>query len=204
MNLHQREAFLTYTTLFLLVLLVITMGLAAWGDLRPLAHVAWTWRDLGIGVGCAILMISVFGFITPVRNEAEEILGPSLAACRWYDFIPLAILVGIIEELLFRGVLEPWAARLDPLGAMIAVNVLFGLLHAVSWSYAIVAAVLGGVLSLLAQGPGEYNLLRPIVAHAVYDYFGFLWIARSFRMAHPNWSAADSGDGADASWDDEP
>lgn len=183
MNLHHRHDFLTYTAVFLLVLLGITMGLAAWGDVTPWQTIRFDFGDIGIGIMAALLMMAAFGLVSPVRDQAEEILGPSLAACRWYDLIPVAILVGFIEELLFRGVLEPWAARLSPWGAFIGVNVVFGLLHAVSWPYAIVAGLLGAILSLLARGPGEYNLLRPIVAHAVYDYIGFIWISLSYRRS---------------------
>src|SRR5262245_40963532 len=109
-------------------MLLLTMGLWSWAGLSPLTEIRWNFRDFGIGVGAALAMMLVFGFIAPVRKQAEEILGSSLAACRWYDLIPIAILVGIIEELLFRGVLEPWAARIDPWAAFIGVNVFFGLL----------------------------------------------------------------------------
>jgi uncharacterized protein len=194
-NLHRRDDFLTFTSLFLFGLLLITMLLAWLADVQPLRSVSWSLWDASIGVGAAVLMTAVFSFAVSVREQAEEALGPSLAACTWYDLALLAVLVGIIEELLFRGVLEPWMARWSPVAAFVIVNVVFGLLHAVSWMYAVVAATLGCLLSLLAHGAGEweFNLLRPIVAHAVYDYIGFVWIASSYRRSRPSPPEASSG-----------
>lgn len=164
-------------------LLALTMGLAWWSGIQPFRQITWSAWDFGIGVLAAVLMMSVFGLVGSVRKQAEEALGASLAACTWYDLALMAVLVGIIEELLFRGVLEPWIARWNPLAAFLLVNILFGLLHAVSLAYGLVAAALGGILSLLTHSVGEFNLLRPIVAHAVYDYIGFLWIAASYRKS---------------------
>lgn len=182
MNPVRREDFLAFVGAYLAGLLLLTLGLAAVAGLSPLQLIHPALTDLAIGAAAAGIMVAAFGFLPPVRQQAEEILGPSLAVCRWYDFIPLAVLVGLIEELLFRGVLEPWLARdVSPRLAFWSVNLLFGLLHAVSVPYAVVAGLLGCLLSLLAHEPGEFNLFRPIVAHAVYDYIGFIWIAGSFR-----------------------
>lgn len=186
MRIQHREDFLTFSAIFLLGLLLVSMGLAWLGDVDPMLHVHWSWLDLGIGVVSAFAMTIAFASFTSVRNEAEEALGQSLAMCRWYDLAILATLVGIIEEILFRGVLEPWAAKIDPLAALIAVNLFFGALHAISRLYFLVATILGMYLSLLAHGFDDFNLLRPIVAHAVYDYIGFIWIRNSFLERHPN------------------
>jgi uncharacterized protein len=180
-HLHRRDDFLTFTSLFLLGMLVVTFGLSWLAGIQPLRMVTWSLTDLLIGAGAGLLMTGVFSLVKSVRDQASEALGPSLAACRWHDLIVLAALVGIIEELLFRGLLETWVARWDPWGAFLLVNLVFGLLHAVSVMYAVVATVLGCLLSLLAHGTGEFNLLRPIVAHAVYDYIGFVWIATEHR-----------------------
>jgi len=180
-SIRQRQGFLNYSIGFLFCLLCVSLLLAAIAGLSPLQTIHWSLRDFIIGMGGAGLMVLAFGFITSVRDQAEKILGPALADCRWYDLLILAILVGLIEELLFRGVLEPWIARWNPIFAFCSVNLFFGLLHSVSCLYAIIATLLGGFLSLLAHGPGDFNLLRPIVAHAVYDYIGFVWLASLYR-----------------------
>jgi transglutaminase-like putative cysteine protease len=194
--LHERKNFLAFSGLFLCGLLLFTLLLAAISGVHPLQKIHFSLADLLMGMGAALGMMGVFGFISPVRQQAEDIMGPPLAACRWYDLLLLAMLVGLIEELLFRGVLEPWGARLSPTAALIGVNLIFGLLHAVSIPYAIVATLLGGVLSLLARWPGEYNLLRPIMAHALYDFIGFLWIASSWRRRR-SWISLPSPKGSD-------
>ena len=180
-SLHERDAFLTFTMTFLLALALLSAGLAYVMDQSPWRHVIWTVPDVIWGLGAALAMVAVFGGVSSARDQAEAILGRSLAACRWYDLALVAVLVGIIEEVLFRGILEPWAATWNPRAAFLIVNLLFGALHSVSWIYMILASVLGGFLSVLAHSVGEFNLLRPIVAHAVYDFIGFVWIAESYR-----------------------
>lgn len=179
----DRLGFLNFSSGFLIGLLCLSLVLAAIAGINPLNHVHVSLSGLAIGVAAAVVMVLMFGFIGSVRDQAEELMGKALANCLWYDLLILAILIGIIEELLFRGVLEPWLARLHPAFAFIAVNIVFGLLHAVSRTYAVVAALLGGILSLLAHWPGEFNLFRPMVAHAVYDYIGFIWLASRYRRS---------------------
>ena len=181
MNFDHRQHFLNQSAAFMFGLLCLTLLLAAWAGLSPLSEIHWSFRDFGIGIAGAGLMIACFSFVTSAWHQAEQLLGGALASCRWYDLIILAAIVGIVEELLFRGVLEPWVARIHPVVAFCSVNLLFGLLHAVSWTYALVATALGAFLSGLAHWPGEFNLLRPIIAHAVYDYIGFVWLAMHYR-----------------------
>lgn len=183
MNGVEREQFLTKSGGFMLGLCCLSLFLAQWIGLTPLSSIHWSLRDLGIGVAGAGAMLATFSFLNTTWNDAERLLGASLATCRWYDLLILAVIVGIVEELLFRGVLEPWVARLHPLVAFFSVNLLFGMLHAVSVTYAVAATLLGCALSGLAHWPGEFNLLRPMVAHAVYDFVGFIWLASSYRQS---------------------
>ena len=108
-------------------------------------------------------------------------LGAALSRCRWYDLIILAALAGFGEELLFRGMLQPWLAEWNVTFAFIATNVAFGLMHAVTPSYVIVAAGVGMYLSWLSYGIGEPNVLRAVIAHGVYDWIAFVLIIREFR-----------------------
>ena len=181
MNIEDREGFLEYSALFLIGMLLGTILLAWLLDVHPILTVHWSGRDFGIGTLAAFAMMAAFGGVRSVRQQAEDVLGPLLAKCYWFDLIILAAFVGIIEELLFRGVLEQAIARYNPWLAIILVNLVFGILHAVSVQYAILAGLLGAILSILARQPGEYNLLRPIVAHGVYDYIGFIWIVSTYR-----------------------
>lgn len=186
MKLDTREEFLTFTGIFLITLLGATVLIANWASVPLTSQVEWSTRDFGIGAVAAVAMFVAFSWMTSVREQAGDALGHSLAQCRWYDLLILSVLVGIIEEFMFRGLLEQWLARWNPIGAFLIANLIFGLLHAMSPQYAILAAVLGGILSLLTWWVGDFNLLRPIVAHAIYDFIGFTVIAVEYRgkVAH--------------------
>ena len=146
--------------------------------------------DLVWGTLAFLPMVGILFLATDLKRQVRELLGQSLAACRWYDLAALAVLAGVSEELLFRGVLEPWLGRWDPWFGMVAANVLFGLAHAVSPNYFLFAMLIGIYFSVIARGwPGAGlgwdlpNLLRPMVAHAVYDFVAFLLIVRDYRRA---------------------
>lgn len=181
MNLDTREDFLTFTVFFLIALLGTTVLLAHWADVPLTTQVKWSARDFGIGAVAAVAMFFAFSWITSVREQAGDALGHSLAQCTWYDLAIMAVLVGMIEEFMFRGLLEQWLARWNPIGAFLIANAIFGLLHAMSPQYALLAALLGCILSLLTWWVGEFNLLRPMVAHAIYDFIGFTVIASEYR-----------------------
>lgn len=156
--------------------------------------------DFAWGVLAFLPMVSILFLATDLKQQVRELLGQSLAACRWYDLAALAVLAGVSEELLFRGVLEPWMGRSDPWFGMVAANVLFGFAHAVSPTYFVFAMLIGIYFSLINRGWPDgsagwqhSNLLRPMVAHAVYDFVAFLMIVRDYRQSSggPPESAAD-------------
>jgi len=180
---RTRKDFLFVCSISLLILFVSSLLIAHAAQIPLSSYWHWSWTDLGIGVLAAICMFATFCRFTSVRQQAQKIMGESLSQCRWDELIILAIAVGITEELLFRGALEAWMARIHPVFAILIVNLLFGALHAVSLTYGIIAGLLGLILSVLAHWPGEYNLLRPIVAHAVYDYIAFYWIVYEYRRS---------------------
>lgn len=90
--------------------------------------------------------------------------------------IPLSILAGVGEELLFRGVIQ--TALTDWFNATIAIiatALLFGLAHAISRAYFIMATLMGVYMGLVFLWSG--NLLLPILIHALYD-----WLAISYYL----------------------
>jgi hypothetical protein len=117
---------------------------------------------------------STFGPLRRIRQFLFETLGATLCACRWYDLLFVAALAGFCEELLFRGVLQP---RLGLVGS----NLLFGLLHAVTPTYAILAGLLGGYLGELQRLSG--TLGAAMLTHGLYDFLAFEVIAHRCRPA---------------------
>ncbi len=122
-----------------------------------------------------------------IKRLVLESLGPSLKACRWFDVVLLAAVAGVGEEVLFRGAVQPlferwtvstgwsWAAGL------ILSNIIFGLLHFITPTYALLAGMMGVYFGLLLDATGSRNLLGPILAHGLYDYLAFLMLIRAAR-----------------------
>lgn len=180
LDLTDRRKFLAAALLFEGSLIGIAYLIGFWCEVGPWNHFRWTVKGLGSGVAATLPIFSLFVIsyrrpIGPLREIKERLiqtLGPSLARCHWYDLLVLAAVAGIGEEVLFRGVLQPWLG----LGWS---NVLFGLAHSVSPMYALLAGAIGAYLGWLQDATG--SLLAPIVTHGLYDFLAFLVVARDCR-----------------------
>jgi membrane protease YdiL (CAAX protease family) len=64
---------------------------------------------------------------------------------------------------------------------LIASSIIFGLVHAVTPLYALLATLVGIYLGLAMDYGGERNLLTPIIIHGLYDFLAFLVIVRTYR-----------------------
>ena len=153
--------------------LALLFGLAPWsgldfsvravatgilGTLPPLVGIWWlsrlnlpSWRKLEILVRDLV-----------VRLFARARTGAVAAT---------AMLAGVSEELLFRGVLQVGLTELmTPFWGILIAAVLFGLAHYVNTLYFLVATAMGLYLGAVYHLTG--NLLVVILIHALYD-----WIA---------------------------
>ncbi len=93
----------------------------------------------------------------------------------------VAVLAGLGEEALFRGVLQSaFAAAAGPGAGLAAAALLFGAAHCVSLAYAVLATLFGLWFGGLYLWSG--NLLVPVVAHAAYDYIALLYLRRRVRL----------------------
>jgi membrane protease YdiL (CAAX protease family) len=193
-EIDNRATFLRMAGLVEGGVVLIALLLAAWLDLWPLKVVHPDIADALWGVVAIVPMLLLFFLARGLRRLVVELLGQPLSLCTWYDLLLVAALAGFGEELLFRGVLQPWIGRGHPLAGLIGANLIFGLMHALTPGYAALAAAFGFYLSWLVTGFGEPNLLRPIVAHAAYDYVAFLLIVREYRQGAARDSAAPPGD----------
>jgi membrane protease YdiL (CAAX protease family) len=112
-----------------------------------------------------------------IKEFTDRIIRPLMMPCSLVDLAGISLLAGLGEEMLFRGVLQDAFAHWLPLWlAIVTVAVLFGLLHAVTFTYALLAALVGAYLGVLYWGTG--NLLAPILAHAVYDFVALVYLTR--------------------------
>jgi membrane protease YdiL (CAAX protease family) len=161
---------------------------------HPLAIFAWDVDAALHGVLAAIPMVALFAAIVrwpvgPLRQIKEYFkheLAPALSGCEWPDIAVLSVAAGVGEEMLFRGVIQGALSRLlGPAAGVVVASVLFGLLHPVSLSYVVIAALLGAYLGVVWLVSG--NLLTVMVAHAVYDFVALTVLLRMH-------SATDEGE----------
>jgi membrane protease YdiL (CAAX protease family) len=166
--------------------LLVLATVLGWAFDKPPLHVM-TWNATGVleGVAAALPMVAVFfltqrwpvGPLRRLRRFAEEVVRPVLGPCTVIDLLGISVLAGLGEEMFFRGtmqgVLSVW---LDWRLALVVASVVFGLLHAVTFTYAALATLAGLYLGLAAHYTD--NLLVAVVAHALYDFLVLLWLLR--------------------------
>ena len=116
---------------------------------------------------------------TRIQDLLIGMLGRPLAECRWHEMALLALLAGVCEELLFRGVIQPWLSRLGEPAGVIGTSLLFGFAHSVTPTYFLLASGIGFYLSGVQAAAG--HLAAPMLTHALYDWFAFRQIARDYR-----------------------
>jgi membrane protease YdiL (CAAX protease family) len=124
----------------------------------------------------ALLMLRYpIGPLRSIQAFSTEVIRPLLGVCTRVDLLGISCLAGLGEEMLFRGMLQDaLVPHLTVWGAVALASLLFGLLHAVTPTYAILAtcagAYLGGLYVL------TNNLLAPILSHALYDFVLLYWL----------------------------
>lgn len=133
-----------------------------------LLPLSWTAMALpqGLGLGLIITAASslVYRLWPAYRTSADYYLELVLKPLLWSDLIWLALLPGLGEELLFRGVMLPAFGLALP--AVVLSSLCFGILHlsgSDQWPYVVWATTVGLLLGYSALLTG--NLLVPIVAH---------------------------------------
>jgi membrane protease YdiL (CAAX protease family) len=120
-----------------------------------------------------------------LRHQVDRLIGEMFPASNVGQLALVATLAGVGEELLFRGVLQTLLVRwMTPVIGVVIASLLFGLAHALSKIYFLLAAVIGLWLGWLTW---YYNdLAAPIVAHGVYDFVALLYLSRSRAATSAN------------------
>jgi uncharacterized protein len=157
-------------------------------DVPPWQRIMWQWKQVGIGVAAAVPMIlGLFairrvgsGPLAHLNQVVDQLLVPLFIRCSVVQLAVVGAVAGIGEELLFRGVMQPLVS--DFLGKVTGVaitSVIFGLLHAVTRTYAVLAFLVSVYFGWLAIATND--LLGPILAHAIYDFFALVYLTRGAR-----------------------
>ena len=159
-------------------------------DIQPYADLRFTETAALLGVAGTLPLLLIFmgmqylpiPAVKQIKNMIEGSLGQSLIQLHWLHLLILALVAGFSEELLFRGLLQPWLEKLINLSAALIIsNLVFGLVHAVTPLYALFAILTGLYLGWSLDCQGERNLLIPMIIHTLYDFVAFLIILRNFR-----------------------
>lgn len=153
-----------------------------WGPVVPSAFIG-----LGLGLGLLLLsalMITIgaryFAWCRRMKRLMDHDIAPLFAGLSVSAVLVLAVLSGVGEELLFRGVLQ---AEIGLVGA----GIVFGLAHI--WRkdaiiYGVYAAVVGmllGAAYLLTR-----SLWTPVMAHVVNNFAAILYCGRMTTTYRPN------------------
>jgi len=125
-----------------------------------------------------VLVNSSWPLLRELREQVQWLITEMFPAASVGQFAMVAVLAGVSEELLFRGVIQTklglWTT---PLAGLVITSILFGLAHALSKAYFIFAVIVGLFLGWLAW---HYNdLVAPMVAHSVYDFLALVYLSRT-------------------------
>ena len=176
-----------------LVLVAVALGWIA--DIDPFENLHFSETVIAYGViGTAPLFLLFLTMeqiqlesVVKIRSLLLETLGPGLHSYHWTDLFMLAAIAGVSEEILFRGVIQPWMESSWGMAAgLIGSNIIFGLVHAVTPLYAVLAALVGIYLGLSLDYGGDRNLLTPVIIHGLYDFLAFVTLMRAYRASHKN------------------
>jgi len=144
--------------------------------------------------GCLRARTSAF---VEIRSLVESLLLPLFAGGSIGGVALVSALAGLGEEMLFRGVLQPAIGGLaeGTVGVwmgLLGSSLLFGLAHAVTRMYVVLAGLVGIYLGGLWLVTG--NLTVPIVAHGLYDFIAILWLLQRAEKQTANTTQVFSSD----------
>ena len=146
-------------------------------------NISWTTTVLGL-LATVPMLLALFWFgrsqwepMVCLRELSERLIRPMFANSTVADLAIISVLAGLGEEALFRAAFQPWVDSLIGITAsIIIVSVVFGLVHYVSFAYAVYATIIGAYLGILLIVTD--SLWVPIVVHAVYDFIGLYYIVK--------------------------
>ena len=118
--------------------------------------------------------------LVELRRQVDALTEALFSQCTLWDLAAVSLAAGVGEEVLFRGALQSLAEGwMQPVAALAVVSLLFGLVHALSVTYFVLATLVGFYLGWLALATG--SLIPPIIAHGLYDFFALWYLRKSNR-----------------------
>ena len=155
-------------------------------DQPPLRFFQWTlgavlWGVLAVLPLAALFSLMILWPVGPfkrIQRFSEEVIRPLLAPCSVIDLLGISLLAGLGEEILFRGVLqEAFTGWFNVWVGVLMASVLFGLMHSITFTYVLLATLMGAYLGCVWLW-ADHNLLVIVLTHALYDFLVLLWLLR--------------------------
>jgi membrane protease YdiL (CAAX protease family) len=154
----------------------VAFGIGRLAGVPPFGQFRLDAGSVGYGVAGTLPLLGLLRWCLrtewrPMRRLVglvEKHLTPYLTGASAGGIVLVSLMAGLGEEVLFRGVIQAGLAERFP--AWLAVGIaalLFGMVHWLSTSYAVFAALIGAYLGFLFLITG--NLLVPAITHALYD-----------------------------------
>lgn len=179
------------------------LGIGKLVNVSPLDTVEFTWAALPghivavtWGVAAAIPLILGLmalvrvprGPLYELRRFVEQQIAPLFAGASMGQLALISVAAGLGEEMLFRGLLQfglaTWIGERNGTWiAMAIASLVFGLAHSISWTYVVLASLVGFYFGWLFWISG--NLLVPIAAHAFYDFYALVYFVK-WKTRHGN------------------
>ena len=172
------------------------LGLSPWYHTASEPHsIESLSRDLLWGLAAtapavAVLLLEespLWRSLTELKHQVSGMLDRLLCGSTHAQLFILALLAGLGEELLFRGLLQAGLARLLPapfgiVGSLLIASILFGLCHYLSHTYFLLATLAGFYFGLLMIVSG--SILPAILAHALYDFVALVYLLAEHEEQH--------------------
>lgn len=169
------------------------LGLLAWilgwlFDQPPLSQIHNNLPDVALAAAATVPLVVGLWLITrypvgPLRalvELVEEVIAPLFRDCTIVELALIALVAGVGEEMLFRGIVQQALAdRLNPAAGIAVASLLFGLAHPITRTYVALAAIIGCYLGVLLLLTG--NLLVPILVHGLYDFVALAYLVHRHR-----------------------
>lgn len=188
---------------FFLLTVAFEAGLAALAiavgwlvGINPLSTWIWSLSDLGWSLLATLPLLAALwimdrypiGPLIQLRQLVQDLVVPLFRDMKLWQLGAIALATGLGEEMLFRALLQggletllvrwlsPPAALACALGLA---SVLFGLVHFLSKTYALLCFFMGLYLGAVWLATG--NLLVPVVVHGLYDFLALPYLLRDTK-----------------------
>ena len=166
-------------------LVLLALGLGWVFDKPALSRLEFDLAGVGWGIVAALPMVAAFflmhrwpiGPLAGLKKFSETVVRPMMRPLTKVDLLGISCLAGLGEEMLFRGLAQDLLGTQIPLVyAIAAAALMFGVVHAITPTYFVLASVAGAYLGWVYALTGD--MATPIVAHALYDFVALLVLVR--------------------------